>query len=145
MRNLADESRLAKAKKHLADFLQKTPDKNDLAHFSKYDPLIISGVTDTVARLQYSPVGYNNKAVAAAFVLPIGKVSGIIDAAGSFCVVKPVWRKSASATVPWGSAEVIAIQRKLIGENAEKNFEDWYVYYKNSSKVVDNVNQFYLD
>jgi peptidyl-prolyl cis-trans isomerase D len=145
VRALGDESRLAKAKKRLADFLQHAPDKNDLAHFSKYDSLIVSGVTDTVARLQYSPIGYNNKAVAAAFVLPIGKVSGVIDAAGSFCVVKPVWRKSASATVPAGSAEVIAIQRKLIGENAEKNFEDWYGHYKRSANVVDNVNQFYLD
>ena len=145
VRTLAEESRLVKAKKHLADFLQKTTDKSDVARFSRSDSLIISGVTDTVGRMQYTPVGYNNEAIATAFVLPDGKVSDIIDAAGSFCVVKPVWHKNPPATVPWGSPEVIAIQRKLIGESVEKNFDDWYMHYKNSANVIDNVNQFYLD
>jgi hypothetical protein len=142
---LSDASRLEKAKKHFEEFLAKVPDKNDVAHYSKYDTLVASGVSDTVARLQYTPVGYNNPAVAAAFALPDGKVSGVIPATGAFCVVKPVFHKKAPDTVPWGSPEVTAIQRRLIAANAEKNFDNWLTTYKNSAKIVDNVNQFYLD
>lgn len=142
---LSDASRLEKAKKHFEEFLAKVPDKNDVAHYSKYDTTVASGVTDTVARLQYTPVGYNNPAVAAAFALPDGKVSGVIPTTGAFCVVKRVFHKKAPDTVPWGSPEVMAIRQRLIAANAEKNFDNWLNTYRNSAKIVDNVNQFYLD
>ncbi len=142
---LADESKREKARKYFADFLQRIPNKNDVAHYSKYDSLILSGITDTIARLQYSPVGYNNPAVAAAFALADGKVSGIVDAGGTFCVVKPDWHKALPAAVPWGKPEVLTIQQKLIREAAEKNFDDWYSSRKDAANIVDNVNEFYLD
>jgi parvulin-like peptidyl-prolyl isomerase len=142
---LNDRSRLAKAKKHFEDFLAKVPDKADVAHYSKYDTLVVSGISDTVARLQYSPVGYNTPAVAAAFTLPDGKVSSVIDIPGLFCVVKPVFHKKAPDVVPWGTPEVMAIKNKLVSEAVEKNFEDWLSSLRNSAKIVDNLNQFYLD
>ena len=142
---LAEQSRVEKARKHLEEFLAKVSDKNDIAHYSKLDPLIVSGVSDTVARLQYTPVGFNNTAVAAAFTLPTNKVSGIVQTQGTFNVVKPVFRKSAPDSVPWGSPVINAIKTKLIGETAERNFDDWLSWYKNSAKIVDNLNQFYVD
>ncbi len=142
---LSEESRLAKAKKHFEDFLAKVPDKNDVAHYSKYDTLVASGVTDTVAHLQYTAVGFDNQAVAAAFALPDGKVSDMIAVSGAFCVVKPVFHKKAPAAIKWDSPEINAIKVRLVTETAEKNFENWYNSLKNSSKIVDNVNQFYLD
>jgi peptidyl-prolyl cis-trans isomerase D len=143
---LTDANRREKAKSYFESFLQKVTDKNAVAQFSKQDSLIISGVTDTVGRAQYIPqVGFNNKPVAAAFVLPVGKVSGIIEGAEAFFVVKPLWHKTAGDTVPWGTQEVTAIQKKLISANAEKNYYDWYLHYKSTAKIVDEVNQFYVD
>jgi peptidyl-prolyl cis-trans isomerase D len=142
---LSEENKLAKAKKHFQDFLAKVADKNDVAHYSKYDTLVASGTTDTVAHLQYTPVGYNNPAVAAAFALPDNKVSGMIPVTGAFCVVKPVLHKKAPSTINWESPEVAAVRDRLVTEAAEKNFEGWFNALKSSAKIVDNVNQFYLD
>jgi tetratricopeptide (TPR) repeat protein len=145
-KTLADAARFAMARKYFEEFIAKVPDKNAVALYSKHDSLVISGVTDTVGRTQYIPqVGLNNKPVAAAFALPVGKVSAIIDASGSFYVVKPLWQKKAGDTVPWGTQEVLTIHRKMLGENVEKNYYDWYLNYMNSAKIEDNVSQFYLD
>jgi len=142
---LAEESKLEKARKHFEDFLAKVRDKADVAYYSKYDSLVSSGTTDTVAHIQYTPVGFNNEAVAAAFALPNGKVSPMIAVTGAFCVVKPVFHKNAPDTVPWDSPVITAIRNRLITEAAEKNFENWFNGVRNSAKIVDNVNQFYLD
>jgi peptidyl-prolyl cis-trans isomerase D len=143
---LADSARLALARRYFEEFINKVQDKNAVAQYSKYDTLVVSGVTDTVGRTQYIPqVGLNSKPVAAAFVLPVGKVSAIIDASGSYYVVKPLWQKKAGDTVPWGTQEVISIHRKMIGESMEKNYYDWYLNYMSGAKIEDNVSQFYLD
>jgi hypothetical protein len=47
--------------------------------------------------------------------------------------------------VPWGTKEVLAVHRKMLNDNVEKNYYDWYLNYMNNAKIVDNVNQFYLD
>ncbi|HUI92594.1 MAG TPA: SurA N-terminal domain-containing protein [Chitinivibrionales bacterium] len=143
---LSDSIRLAKAHGYFVEFLKKVPDKNAVAQYSKSDSLIISGVTDTVGRAQYIPqVGFNNQLVAAAFALPIGKVSSVIEGGGSYFVVKPLWQKKPGNNVPWGSTDVLNINRKMIQDNMEKNYYDWYLYYMSKAKIVDNVNQFYLD
>jgi peptidyl-prolyl cis-trans isomerase D len=143
---LSEDGRMAKAKKYFEAFLQKVTDKSAVAQFSKQDTLIISGVTDTVGRAQYVPqVGFNNQAVASAFALPDGKTSGVIEASGSFFVVKPIWHKAAPETVPWGTEAVTAILKKLITESAEKNYYEWYLNFKSSAKIEDNINQYYID
>jgi hypothetical protein len=143
---LADFARLAMARSYFEEFLKKVPDKNAVALYSKRDSLFVSGITDTVGRTQYIPqVGFNSKPVAAAFALPIGKVSSIIEGSGSFFVVKPLWQRKTGDTVPWGTKEVLDVHRKMIQESVEKNYYDWYLYYMSNAKIVDNVNQFYLD
>jgi hypothetical protein len=143
---LADSARLAMARSYFEEFLKKVPDKNAVALYSKRDSLFVSGITDTVGRTQYIPqVGFNSKPVAAAFALPIGKVSSIIEGSGSFFVVKPLWQRKTGDTVPWGTKEVLDVHRKMIQESVEKNYYDWYLYYMSNAKIVDNVNQFYLD
>jgi len=145
-RTLADSGRLAMARNYFEEFLKKVPDKNAVALYSKRDSLIVSGVTDTVGRTQYIPqVGFNNKPVAAAFALPLGKVSSIIEGSGSFYIVKPLWQRKVGDTVPWGTKEVLAVHRKMLNDNVEKNYYDWYLNYMNNAKIVDNVNQSYLD
>jgi hypothetical protein len=134
------------ARNYFEEFIKKVPDKNAVALYSKQDSLIVSGTTDTVGRIQYIPqVGFNNKPVAAAFALPIGKVSTIIEGSGSFYIIKPLWQRKVGSEVPWGTKEVVAIHRKMLNENVEKNYYDWYLNYMSNAKIVDNVNQFYLD
>jgi peptidyl-prolyl cis-trans isomerase D len=146
VKTLADSARLAMARNYFEEFIKKVPDKNAVALYSKQDSLIVSGTTDTVGRIQYIPqVGFNNKPVAAAFALPIGKVSTIIEGSGSFYIIKPLWQRKVGSEVPWGTKEVVAIHRKMLNENVEKNYYDWYLNYMSNAKIVDNVNQFYLD
>jgi parvulin-like peptidyl-prolyl isomerase len=142
---LSEASREAKARAHFDAFLKTVPDKNDVAHFSKSDSLVVSGATDTVGRTQYIPgVGFNNQAVAAAFALPDGKVSPVIGAKGTFFVVKPLWHRKI-AEIPWQAEDVAALKRKMAGETGQRNFNEWYLTVKSGAKIVDQVNQFYIE
>ncbi len=142
---LNDASRKAKAKAHVEEVMKSIPDKNAVAQYSKFDQLFVSGTTDTVGREQYiAGVGFNNKPVAAAFALPDNKVSGLIEASGSFYIVKPLWHKKVT-DIPWGSPEITEMQRKILNDVAQKNYYDWYLDIKNRAKIIDNVSQFYVD
>jgi hypothetical protein len=142
---LSETSRLAKARAHVDAFLKKNADVKDVSHYSKFDSFFVSGTTDTVGREQYIPgVGFNNKPVAAAFALPDGAVSPVIDAGDVFFVVKPLWHKK-STEIPWTGQEVLALRRKMMSEAGQQNFTDWYMDLKNRAKIVDNVNQFYIE
>jgi len=142
---LSLESQKAKAKAYFDNLLQKITDKNAVALYSKTDSMIMSGQTDSVTKASYIPgVGMNNQAVAAAFALPVGKVSPVIEAAGNFYVVKPLWHKAVT-DIPWNSPEIAELQKKIVKETAEKNYYDWYLDCKKKAKVIDNVNQFYID
>jgi len=143
---ISDSLRKDIAYGYFKEFISKVPDKNSVASFSKYDSLIVSGVTDTVEKTRYIPnVGYNNKAVSVAFELPLGKVSPIIEASGSYFVVKPLWQKKVQKPIPWATQEVLNIHKRMIEERLERSYYDWYLYYKSSAKIEDNLNQFYLD
>jgi parvulin-like peptidyl-prolyl isomerase len=142
---LSETSRLAKARAYVDAFQKKNPAGNSVAQYSKSDSLFVSGTTDTVKRAQYIPgVGFNNKAVAAAFALPDGAVSPIIDAEGTFFIVKPLWHKKV-AEIQWASQDVMTLRRKMMGEAGQQNFTDWYLDLKSRANIVDNVNQFYIE
>ena len=142
---LSESSRLDKAKAYLDAFLKKGTDVKSVSHYSKFDSLFISGTTDTVGHMQYiAGVGFNNEAVAAAFALPDNKVSPVIKAGGTFFIVKPIWHRKITQ-IPWESQEVATIKRKMMTEAGQQSFTDWYMNVKSRAKIVDNVNQFYVD
>jgi peptidyl-prolyl cis-trans isomerase D len=144
---LSETSRLAKARAYVDAFMKKVPasDANNVANYSKVDSLFVSGTTDTVAHNQFIPgVGFNNKAVAAAFALPDNVKSPVIEVNGTFYIVKPLWHKKITE-IPWTSPEVMTIRRKMMSEAGQQNFTDWYLDVKSKAKIVDNVNQFYIE
>jgi peptidyl-prolyl cis-trans isomerase D len=142
---LQEASRNAKAQAYIESALKKIPDRNSVAQYSKYDSLFTSGTTDTVGHSQYVPgVGYNNKPVAAAFALPDNKVSPVISANGTFFIVKPLWHKKVT-DIPWAEPELAEVKRKMMSEAAQQNFNEWYLQLKSGAKIVDNVNQFYIE
>jgi peptidyl-prolyl cis-trans isomerase D len=142
---LSEASRIAKAQAHCEAALIKISDKNAVAQYSKFDSLFASGTTDTVGHAQYIPgVGFNNQAVAAAFALPNGAISKPVRVNGTFFIVKPLWHKKVTE-IPAESQEVATIKRKMMTEAGQKNFNDWYSNFKSGARIVDNVNQFYVD
>jgi parvulin-like peptidyl-prolyl isomerase len=144
-RVISDSLRMEKGKAYFEAFLKKVPDRTAVARYSSVDSLFVSGVTDTVKRAQFVPqVGHNNTVVANAFALPAGTISNIIAVSGALFVVKPLWHGKVDQ-IPWETQPVMAIQQKMYGEEMEKNYYDWYLYQKSQAKIVDNLNQFYLD
>ena len=142
---IRDSLQVQKAQKRFADAEAKMSDKTDLASLAKIDPLMVTGKADSVNALRYVPqVGINNQAVAAAFALNDGKVSGVIRAKDALFIVKPFWHKRIE-TIPWNSAEVSSLRNKMESENAQKMYVDWYLGLKSRAKIVDNLNQFYMD
>jgi parvulin-like peptidyl-prolyl isomerase len=144
---LSETSRLAKARAYVDAFIKKvsSADAKNVANYSKVDSLFVSGTTDTVAHNQFIPgVGFNNKAVAAAFALPDNATSPVIEVNGTFYIVKPLWHKKITE-IPWTSPEVMTIRRKMMSEAGQQNFTDWYLDVKSKAKIVDNVNQFYIE
>jgi peptidyl-prolyl cis-trans isomerase D len=144
---LTETSRIAKTKEYLDAFQKKISqaDAQSVSRYSKFDSMFVSGITDTVGHMQYVPgVGINNEAVAAAFALPDNKVSPAIRAGETYFIVKPVWHKKIT-DVPMESQEIMTLRRKMMGEAGQQNFTDWYLNVKNHAKIIDNVNQFYVD
>jgi len=142
---LQEASRLAKAQAYVDEAVKKMPQPESVALYSKFDSLFVSGTTDTVGHTQYVPgVGFNNKPVAAAFALPDNKVSPVISANGTFFVVKPLWHKKVG-DIPASSPEIAEVKRKMMTEAGPQAFNDWYLQLKSGAKIIDNVNQFYIE
>jgi hypothetical protein len=137
--------RLQKAEKRFDEALKKMTDKSDVLSLSKIDPIIVTGKSDSVTRVQYVPqVGFDNQAIAAAFALKDGKVSAIIRTKDALFVVKPLWHKIIE-TIPWNSNEIMGLRQKMESEASQKLYYDWYLDAKSRAAIVDNVNQFYMD
>ena len=145
VQTLTDSLRIQKAEKRFEDDVKKMTDKTDIASLSKIDPLITTGKTDTVIRAQFIPqVGYNNQAAAAAFALKEGKTSGVIRTKEALFVVKPLWHKLLE-TIPWTGNEIAGLRQKMESEVGQKMYVEWYLGLKARAKIIDNVNQFYMD
>jgi peptidyl-prolyl cis-trans isomerase D len=142
---LTDSLKLEKANKRFEEDLKKMSDKNDILGLSKIDSLIKTGTTDTVSGARYIPeVGLNNQAVAAAMACKIGVVSPIIKTTDALFLVKPLWQKKIDA-VPANDPSLAQIRQKIESQMVQKIYYDWYLDYRNKAKIIDNVNQFYMD
>jgi peptidyl-prolyl cis-trans isomerase D len=144
---LSDSSRALKARKRFEEDLRKMTDKADVIGLMKLDPLIVAGKTDTVTRARYVPqVGANNEAVAAAFALKPGAVSGIINTKDALFVVKPLWQAKIDANaIPWNGVEMAELKKKLESDAVQKAYYDWYLDYRSRAKIMDNLSHFYMD
>jgi hypothetical protein len=142
---LRDSLQVARAGDRLKSLLANDAGKTPLAQLSKIDSAVTSGTTDTVTRMQYVPgFGKGNPAVTAAFVLPAGKKSEVINANGMVAVVEPVWRAPLDS-IQWDSPTTSMIMQQISEQSKQLTFYDWYLDYKKSMKIEDNLGRYYPD
>lgn len=148
-KQIVDKLVVAEQKKiahnYLSSLIAKVPQKDALALYNKVDSTVISGVTDTVFRTAYvNGIGQNNNVVAAAFSLPIGKVSDMLEAAGSLYLVKPVYQSSVEPLV-WGGPQAMAILQTMQQKTVEKYMLAWYLGKKRLIPIESELEKHYLD
>lgn len=140
---LKDSLQTAKARAYLEKAGSTIAAEPSLASLKDTDSLLTSGVTDTVVRKIYIPdVGYNNPAVVAAFSLPEGQVSKVMEADRAFFIVKPLW-KDIVDSIPWGSDAVYRVTYGLIEESRKNVYMDWYVNYRKKIDIEEKIDKFF--
>ena len=140
---LKDSLQTAKARAYLEKNSSTIAAEPTLASLKDTDSLFTSGVTDTVARKIYIPdVGYNNPAVVAAFSLPEGQISKVMEADRAFFIVKPLW-KDIVDSIPWGSDAVYRVTYALIEESRKNVYMDWYVNYRKKINIEEKLDKFF--
>ena len=140
---LKDSLQTAKARAYLEKNSSTIAAEPTLASLKDTDSLFTSGVTDTVARKIYIPdVGYNNPAVVAAFSLPEGQISKVMEADRAFFIVKPLW-KDIVDSIPWGSDAVYRVTFGLIEESRKNVYMDWYVNYRKKINIEEKLDKFF--
>lgn len=140
---LKDSLQTAKARAYLEKNSSTIAAEPTLASLKDTDSLFTSGVTDTVARKIYIPdVGYNNPAVVAAFSLPEGQISKVIEADRAFFVVKPLW-KDIVDSIPWGSDAVYRVTFGLIEESRKNVYMNWYINYRKKIDIEEKIDKFF--
>ncbi|MBD3319595.1 MAG: hypothetical protein GF350_00705 [Chitinivibrionales bacterium] len=133
------------ARNYLSEILAEKPEILSVAQLSKLDSLVSSGTTDTVTCKEYvAGVGRENKVIAAAFALDTNTQSDIIEEAGTFYVVKPLWHDRVES-IPWQSPRLASIVQKLLQANSQKLYYDWYLNKKEQADIEDNVGEYYYD
>ena len=140
---LRDSLQTEKARAYLEKTGSTLAAESSLASLKDTDSLLTSGVTDTVARKIFIPdVGYNNPAVSAAFSVPVGKVSKVVEADRAFFIVKPLW-KDIVDSIPWGSDAVYRVSYALIEESRKNVYMNWYINYRKKIDIEEKLDQFF--
>jgi peptidyl-prolyl cis-trans isomerase D len=142
-RTLKDSLQTQKARNYIENVCKDLNNETGLASLHDSDSLLTSGVTDTVARKQYIPdVGFNNRAVAIAFALPVNTLSKVIEVEGTFCIVKPLWQDCIDS-IPWESEDIARIKMSLFQDVAKNAYMEWYVDYKKTMDVEENISKYF--
>ncbi len=142
-RTLRDSLRIQKARLYLENVRKGLANEATLKDLSETDTLLTSGITDTVSRKQYVPeVGYNNKALAVAFSLPLNTISNVIDENNVFLVVKPLW-KNLVDSIPWTSSEVDRIRLSMVQTEIKNAYSDWYMDYRKTIDIQEDIKKYF--
>lgn len=145
IKTLIDSLQRRKARNHLQSVLEDLPKEASLADLKERDSILVAGVTDTTTRSRYiSGLGYNTPPVAAAFAAPIGQRTGIIESDEGYFSVKPLWREEIDS-IPWESAEVRQIRQRMIQQERQRAYSEWYTHYKEQADVEDRLAEFYTE
>ena len=89
-------------------------------------------------------LGVNSRASAVAFALPVGKCSKLVDNNGIYVLVRSLW-KGPAAVVPWNSPVVQMMTAKIINQERQKLYMEWYQDYVARQKIKSNIDEIYLD
>ena len=121
----------------------KLVNSQSLVALQDSDSLLVSGKSDTATVKQYVPdVGHNNPVLAKVFKTPVGVISDIVKADGSFFLCKPIW-KDVTSEIPWNDAVISTIKQDLINWSKRNVYMDWYVVYKNNFHIEDYIDKYY--
>lgn len=142
---LTDSLTRVAAKEYMEKTMKSVSGDVSLQNLKDTDSNLVSGVTDTVSKAQYvQGVGYNSKVTAAAYSLPTGKVSPLIENGNTYYLVKTLWKNKVD-NIPWDSQEITLIKERLKSQMVQRAYFDWYMAYKEKARVQSNVNDLYLD
>lgn len=124
--------------------IKKYLDKDaSIVSLGESDSIVTSGVSDTVSRKQYvADVGYNNAAVATAFILEPGTMSNIVKADKSYFLIKTLY-KDLVKEIPWKSEKIATVKDNLVSQNKRNAYMEWYTSYKNTFEIEDNVKEYF--
>lgn len=142
---LIDSLTKVAAREYMEKTMKMVGSDGSLEKLKETDSNLVSGVTDTVSKSQFVPgIGYNSKVAAAAYSLPIGKVSTLIQKDNTYYLVRPLWKNSIDS-ISWESKEVATIGDRIRNQMTQRAYYEWYLGYKEKAKVISNVNDLYLD
>jgi hypothetical protein len=140
---LTDSLQRDRARTHLKQIRENMASDASLASLHATDTLLVSGVSDTVSRMQYvAEVGYNNRALETAFTLPTGSVSPVVEADGSFFIIKPLIREPVE-TIPWESTEIAKVKATLTEKSRRNAYMEWYVNYRKSIHIEEKLDKYF--
>lgn len=145
-RTLEDSLRKADIIAFAKVWSEKAGEQASLATLKMQDSnRINSGVTDTITAVSYIPgIGSNSKVAAAAFALPVGKRSKLIESGNTWYLVRPLW-KGPEIPVAMESPEAMTIVNQYVNQAKQRLYLDWYSTYKRSVKIESNIDKVYLD
>ncbi|MDR0306818.1 MAG: peptidylprolyl isomerase [Chitinispirillales bacterium] len=133
------------AQKFASEVLEKVKVGVVLAELEASDPRIVTGSIEDATAGGYLPqLGYASKAANAALNLDAGKVSGLIEDHNNICIVRVL---SKSDPVEFNPSEPAIEQFAEMTRNQRKQsaYSEWYRGLQSQAKIVNNVDQFYLD
>jgi peptidyl-prolyl cis-trans isomerase D len=134
-----------RAKEHLEKTIAALDASAGIAGLNQNDTLITSGVTDTITRRSFvAGLGQSTNIIHAAFALPEGKRSLVLDGQDGYVVVRPLWF-SKITQIPWESNDVKTIRTELASSERQQIYGDWYLALKKRSNVIERVDQYFLN
>ncbi len=142
---LKDSLQNQQARNHAAAVLATVADtEHSLVDLQQEDPLLVSGATDTVGRLEFIPVlGFNSKAAAVAFSLDEGQMSGLVEDEEGFYFVKTKWiSRIDTDQIP--SQNLESVKNTLKQQRMQMTFSEWMTDLKENAKIVNNVDRIYM-
>jgi parvulin-like peptidyl-prolyl isomerase len=137
-----DSLRIINAKNYLIEITGKI-NETPFEEFAQDNDKLRAAKVDLVTRKQFVPgIGYNNEALAAAFVLPENKISKPIVSDNGVYIIRTT-AKELVRGISKDMPEFATIANKIKSESARSAYQDWFNANKKQLKVSENVRDFY--
>ncbi len=143
---LKDTLAMREAKSYAATVLEKVKGGASLQDIQSGDAKIIAGKVEDQTPAGYIPVlGAGTKTAAAAFGLPEGAVSGLIEDKSGYSFVKIIKKNEPAAFDPKENPQARQAADMMRMQGRQSAYGEWFRELYGSAKVVSNLEKFYLD
>ena len=141
-RIVEDSLRTISAKNYLSEITEKIKE-TPFEEFAQDNDKLRAAKVDFVTRKQFVPgVGYNNEALAVAFVLPENTISKPIVSDNGVYIIRTT-AKELVKEISKGAPEFATVASQIKSESARNAYQDWFNASKKQLKVSENVRDFY--